>query len=784
MEKILEQRASEAYITDMARYSIIANLKRAIPDVKDGFKPVQRRIIYAMDAREHAIDKGSKVKSASIVGTVMKWYHPHSDSSIYDAMKPMANSFECKVPLIQPGGSFGNIMGGRAAASRYTEANLTQFALECAIGGLHYSDALVDWIDNYSNKCKEPEYLPVTVPLLLVNGADGIGVGVKVSIPTHNLGEVIDATIRLIDNPNADVILIPDHCIPCEIIDTDWKMISNTGNGSYKARGHITVSENKKGNPVLTITSLPRYNTDIVKNQIEDLVAAGKLPQIQDVLDESKINIKITVTLKKGSDAEFVKDAIYKYTDCERPFSVNFEAIDGVEKLRFSYKSYLESFIQFAMVNKFRFCCARLADINTRMHKLEAFIKVMRSGYIDKIIEMIKKRKEMGDNELIEFIISKANVTDLQAEFIINASLKQLSIGYLRKYEEDFTKLNAEMSGFEAMITNDDLIKDAVRTDLLNAKKKYATPRICNVIKVSNFGNIPQGRFKMVVTENNYIRKLGEQDVVNTIKGDKPKFILPVVENTECILLFDTKGRVFKLPIHKIPVVGRSDAGISLRTVIKGLTADVVSVMYEPWIKKAAKVRDKLYVAVLSRGNVIKKLDINTLTSVPPSGIIYSKVNETDDIISVQIVSDKLDVVVYSGHKALRMSAKEIPVYQRNSLGVAAMNTKDPIEGMSIIYPEATDVVVTTKSGKVNRFSVAGLAQSSRNKAGVGVIKLGKTDSIHSIYGAIASNVLCITTTSDVIKVPVESITPGSSVSQGIKTISTKTDIIIKSEIA
>ena len=291
-------------------------------------------------------------------------------------MKPMANWFECKMPLIRPGGSFGSIMGGRAAAPRYTEASLTDFALDCVIAGLHDNASLVSWVENYTNTTKEPEYLPCIVPLLLINGACGIGVGMTINVPTHNLSEVIDATIRLLDNPNAPVVLIPDHPLPCDIIDTDWKSMCNTGNGSYKARAIIQTTENKKGEPVLIIVSLPTYGTTKVKDQLENLVSTGKCPQIKDINDESKLEIRIVVTLKKGSDVNFVKEAIFKYTDCEKSFPMNFEAINGIERTRLSYKSYLQAFIQFAMTNKFRLCYSKLNEINTRMHTIEAFIKV------------------------------------------------------------------------------------------------------------------------------------------------------------------------------------------------------------------------------------------------------------------------------------------------------------------------------------------------------------------------------------------------------------------------
>lgn len=704
------------------------------------------------------------------------------NSSIYDAMKPLANWFECKMPLIRPGGSFGNIMGGSASAPRYTEANLTPFALECVLSGLSTSNALVDWVDNYDNKRKEPEYLPATVPLLLVNGMMGMGVGLSVDLPQHNLGEVIDATLRLMDNPNAPVVLIPDHCIPCEIIDTDWKTICNSGSGSYRARGFIDIEEGKSG-PVIIIKSIPTYNTSVVYRQLNELIKKGKFPQITRVRDESaKGVIRIVINLRKGSDASFVKEAIYKYTRCEDSFRINFEVIEGIELMRMSYKGYLEAFIQFAMTNKFRYCYNQLTTINTRMHKLEAFIKVLRSGYIDDIIKMIRKRKESDDNSIIEFIITKAGVTDLQASFIINANIKNLSLGYLLKYETEYKALKEQMLHYEAFVSNDDLIKNSVRQDLLDAKAKYATPRLCKVIKASSVGNIPQGSFKVIITENNYIRKIGVNDIVNVVRGDKPKFIMDV-ENTENVLLFDNKGRVFKLPVHKVPIIGKSDPGFDIKTIIRGLTADIICMMYEPWLKNTTKIKQKFYLSIITRHNVIKKLDINDFLSVPPSGIIYSKLNMDDTVISIQIISDQLDVVIYSGHKALRMSAKEIPCYKRNTLGIAAMNTNDPIEGMSIIYPEATDIVVATVSGKFNRFLASGLTRSNRNKAGSSVIKLAKGDRIQSIYGVSELNMLEVTTTSDVFRIPINTIQSGSSVSPGVKMISTKSDTIIRAQV-
>nr|DAT97558.1 MAG TPA: DNA topoisomerase 2 alpha [Caudoviricetes sp.] len=803
MEKILQRNCHSLYIEDMARYSIVNNLKRSIPEIKDGLKPVQRRIIYCMAKDERAIGSHT-VKSTAVIGTILKKYHPHGDTSVYDAMKPLSNWFERKIPLLIPGGNFGNIGGDGASAPRYTFATLSPFAVECVMGGLQDSSAMADWLPNFDDTCKEPKYLPCKVPLLLINGADGIGVGLSTSIPPHALIDVLDATIALIDNPTIDIVLIPDHCIPCDIIDTDWKDISMKGSGSYRARGHIYTTHGKviedpkkrgeihivenenEGNPLLIVKSLPEYNTNKITSQIEALVAGGKFPQILDINDASdtdNVGVCIIVKLRKGADTEFVKSALYKFTDIEKSFSVNFEAVDDIASVRMNYKSYLESFIQFTMNNKFRELYNRLEVINTRYHKIDAFIKVIKSGYIDEFINMIKKKKGTDEASLVEFLIKHAKVTDLQASFILNASIKSLSYDSLARYEEEAKKIIDELNYIEPIITDDNKIKELVKEELIYIRNKYGTPRVCKIIQSSDTGNIPKGNFKIVVTENNYIRKLSPDDVINIVKGDKPKYVIDLVDNTENIILFDNKGRVYLLPIHKVPLCGKSDGGIDIRLSIRGLTADIVNIMYETWIKKAAKNANKYFVLVLTKNHYVKKLDIEDFLKVPPSGIIYSKLNGDDNVVSVQIVSDQLDLVVYSNHKALRVPMTDIPCYKRNSIGVGIMNTIDDIHGCSIIYPETTDIIVVTQSGKVNKFPATGLEVSNRGRAGNSVIKLGRNDEIFNVYGVVPTSILNINTSSGMINIPVADIPVGSSISSGEKMVSTKSDVILNTSI-
>lgn len=787
-EVIRQNTAHKQYIEDLALYTIATNLVRALPDVRDGLKPVARRILYTLMNDEKAVSPATQVKSAAVEGTVMKKYHPHSGT--YPTFKTMINWFEIKQPMMIGQGSFGTVSGEVASAQRYTECCLSPFGLECVCGALYYNNEVVDWNPTYDNKHMEPQYLPVKVPLLLINGIlGGIGTGIKADLPSHNMGEVIDATLRLIDDPNAEVVLIPDHCLPCDIIDTDWKNICNKGYGSYRARATMSVSHDKNDYPYITITSLPMYGTNNVVNKIDEGIAAGKFPQIIDVNDESKndYGVRIVIKLKKGTDVNFVKEALYKYTPCEQSFRVNFEAVYGTELVRLSYKAYLELFIKFATDNKIKEYSARHYVVSTKLHKLDAFIKIVGSPDIDKIINLIKKGKTNSDNELIELLISKYRLTDIQASYIINAQIKQLSRGYLDRYKEEFNKLSKEESWLEGRIANDKLIKEDVKNELIMLRNKYATPRICNVIKVSNLGNIPEGTFKIIITENNYIRKIGENENVNVIKGDRPKFVL-TVSNLENILLFDNKGRVFKLPIHRIPIMAKNEPGIDVKGVIKGLTADIISVIYEPMVIKLAALKQKVYVAILSKNNTIKKLDIQDFINVPPSGIIYSKINQDDDIVDTQLVSDNMDLILYSDSKALRIASTDIALLKRNTIGTLGMGGQHgPMEGMSIIYTDHKNptkyVIVLTESGKVNKFSVAGFERSQRNKAGSRVIDLGRGDRIKTIFGASDNNTLNIITTGSNISLPISQIQMMSSVSKGIKVTQNKTDVVIRASI-
>lgn len=774
-EKIISRSSISMYEQDMVNYSIVVNRRRAIPEIRDGLKTVQRRVVYA--AYKEGLTSPSKVdKSASIVGEVMKRYHPHG--STYGTFVNLGQWFKTKYPLFYIHGNYGNVSGDGAAAERYTEAALSNFGYDILIDELNQSPNIVDWNQTYKrNNDKEPEYLPTKVPLLLMNGATGIGVGMAIDIPPHNLVEVIEATRTLLRNPNAEIVLVPDLCQPCEIINTDWKEISNTGRGSFKVRGKIETIQEKNGSYTLRIVSLPEYTTTTaVYEKILKLVKEKQLPMVKDVFNSLQRDTDlpdIIIKLNQGADPNYVKQVIYAKTDVQKNMSVNFEAVsmNGIDIQRFSYKAYLQTFIDQRVNIKFRLYCNKLQQAMTKHHKIDAFVKVLESGKIDDIYFLIRKSKKDDRNKIIEYIIKNCNTTDVQANYIIDTNLIKLSAANVMQLRQDRKDLEAKINSYMPRVTDDgSLIKAEIDAELVEIEKKYGSPRLCTIIDSAKENEIPKGTFKVVITERNYIRKIPDIDKINIVRKDNPKFILRV-DNAENILIFDNKGKVFNLPVSKIPITDKIGVGTDVRVLVRNLTSDIISVFYEPIIQNIAKSGAKHYMAVLSKYNTIKKLDIEDFLTVSPSGLLYSKLKDDDEIVSVALVPHNLDIVISSGHKVLRTKLKDIPLFKRNASGSKAMDTTDTLNGLSVLYPDSTDIVVLTKNGKFNRFNSALMQAHSRACKGASAIKLDASDEIFNIFGVNENDIIRVVTSEGVQDIPVASIKVKSSIAAGTKMI-------------
>lgn len=783
-ERIKDVNVLEQHNLDMQRYGLYISRFRSLPEYKDGLKPVQRRILYAMFNDVKAIGN-NRAKCAKIVGAVIGSYNPHGDAACYDAMSSLVNWFETKIPLLNQQGTFGSVQGDKAAAMRYTEASLNKFTMDCIFGDLQETAQVVNWSRTYDNKLWEPDYLPVKIPLLLVNGSFGIALGFRVYIPRHNLAEVIDATVKLIDNPKAEVVLVPDPSMPCEIFDTDWKAISNKGRGAYKVRGIIDI-ENYKGYNALVIKSLPdQVFLDAVIEDIEKLVVSKKLVQIHDMLDETQHDIlRYIIVLKKGTDPNYVREVIYKSTCMTKTFSVNFEVLDGINPIRLSYKAYLEMFIRFRAYTKFRLYCNKSQILRTKIHERELYIKVLESGEIDTIIKKIKSQKTIDDNSLIEYLIKKLHMTDLQAKFIINSSLSKLSMAYLNKYKTEAAEMQKRVDEYTRYTIDENLILADIKQELLHFKEVYGQKRTSRIIKKHD-SEIPQGEFKIVITENNFIKKLQPNDNINTKNGATPKYVLNI-DNTDSLLILDEMGKIFKLPVHLIPFTERASGGIDIRMIIKKLTSNIICLMKESDLKEKAEYINKYYAIIATQNGYIKRLDLQDFITAPPSGVMFIKLDAGDKVKDVCISNNSNDIVIYSNTHALRIPLEDVPYLKRNTKGLMSMRSEDTIDGITLISKLCnSDIIVVTQNGKVNRFNQLALPLSNRGKRGNKVIKLGKDDKIIGLYSVNedTDSLRSISAKAGQLIIPVKDIPEGSSISPGTKLFSTRGDTILNISI-
>ena len=779
-DKIIQVDSREESKHGMARYSLYILYNRYVPDIRDGLKPVQRRILTTMFYDIHNLSLNTKRKSANTVGTCMGKYHPHGDSSIYSAMKPMTNWFESKVPLLTYDSASGSIQGGDQAQMRYTESYMSQFAVECVMGELAETKQVVNWQKTFDNHNDEPESLPVKVPLLLVNGTFSIAIGTRVEIPPHSLNDVIDATITLLHNPNAKIVLIPDQCTKCEIVNTDWKKISNMGFGNFVVRGIIANGEDKHGQ-YLSIQSTPDivWANNIVE-KIEELIKDNKLIQVTDIQDHStKSQLDIRVYLKHGADSNYVKQVLYKNTQLQVTKRVNFEVLNGMDIQRLSYKAYLLYFLEYRKNVKFRLYNFRLQKTETRLHQIDTYIKILESGDIENIVHMIRNQASMDEDYLINWLVKKLNITDLQATFVLRTQLKALSKGNLHKYKEEQKQLLKAADTYVKYITNEKLIEDEIENELLAIREKYGSPRKSVIISESEASDIPEGEFKVVITESNFVKKMQVNDPIKAYRGDNAKFAV-IADNAKDLLLFDQMGKVFRMQVHKVPFTEKNSAGTDVRLLVKKLTSNIISCMYIPILELLANKKSKYYLAIVTTKGLIKRIDLNDVINATPSGVTYTKLNKGDSVKDIIVVNGKSDIVVYTKSKALRMPVEATPYLKRSTLGNIAMKTTENIDGMSVITGETTDIVVVTNKGKFNRFSTAGLPISDRNKSGNKVIKLAKGDYIHNIFSCNPNYILRVIRPDETVDINVADIPIGSSVSAGTKMCK---DGIIKVEL-
>lgn len=769
-ETITDVNGLQQYLDDYTLYALFVCRSRITPDYRDGLQPVTRKTVYGTLMTPGTKD-GNVVKSAKIVGNVMGEYHPHGDQSIYGSMKPIANPFESNKPLLKKRGSWGNKYGDDPASMRYTEAGLSEFAQEVLVKNLTINSNCVDWIPNFDETTEEPVVLPAALPLLLINGAFGVGVGMKVEIPAHNINEVIDATIQYIQHPELPTILIPDHCMPCEIIDGNFEEICNLGIGSYTIRGIVSedIVEGKEAIVIESAPDMTYYNS--ISKKVNEMVTSNDLIGIDNIFSDKN---KLIITLKRGTDSNYVKQVLYRNTDLQKNCRVNFEVLntDG-NPIRLSYRSYLHSWLKFYKLTKLRIYYNLLQEVNTKIHEVEPYVKLAMSKEFDQILNLLRKNKNTDDSEIIEVLIKKLKITDIQAKYIINIRLKELSKGYFDRKIATYNSQLQKKADIMSRITNENAIEQDIVEELLYFKEKFGNKRRCKIISREEASGIPEGSFKIVVSSNNFIKKVpAGANITGSYKNDPIKFVIEG-DNSKNVVIFNEMGKVFKLPIHRIPFSNKSSTGTDVRMLLKNCTSNIIAIIYEPLIEQYMTKLNKYFLVTLTAAGFIKKMDLDDFISANNSGLIYAKLDDGDYIKNLMIVNCMSNIVVFSGNHALQFPMESVPYLKRATKGNKSIASGD-IDGMSVITNVGNDAIVAiTKKGYVNKIMALALSVSDRCKRMSSVIKLGKGDYVVNVFGLSDNDSIQIITTSGAVQtIPLSQIASSTSVSTGTRLIS------------
>ena len=683
-------------------YAMSVIVSRAIPDVRDGLKPVHRRILYTL--YEMGLTHAAKfTKCANIVGRTLGNYHPHGDTAVYDSLVRLAQSFSLRYPLIDGQGNFGSIDGDSAAAYRYTEARMTRLSEELL---RDIEKDTVDFRDNYDGTKKEPVVLPALVPNLLLNGTLGIAVGMATNIPPHNLGEVNEALIHLIDHPKSgndelmEFIQGPDFPTGGFIFDIkEIRAAYAGGKGAILNRGRAEIEEGPKGIQQIIITEIPyQVNKAELIEKIAELAQEKRIEGIRDIRDESdKEGLRIAVDLKQDAHPEKVLNNLYQHTDLEKTFHLNMLAlIDGIQPQVLSVKSVLEEFLKHRETVVRRRTSFDLARTRERIHILEGLKKAL--DHIDRVIETI--RKSADKEEAHANLIKKFDLSDLQATAILEMRLQTLAGLERQKIEIELKEKMALARSLEALLKDPEALLRVIKKELSEIKEKYGDERKTKLIKSSprEFSEedlIPEEEAIIVLTRGGYIKRIKPESYrvqkrggkgligMETKEEDMVEHLLTCSTHSN-LLFFTNSGKVYQLKAYEIQEGSRISKGKAIFNFLSlGQEEQVTSVL------AVEKEKDKAqYVVMVTTYGIIKKVDAGYFENVRRSGLIALTLNDGDALRWAKRTtgSDELILITKKG-KSIRFSEKDVRAMGRQAAGVRAIRLKrnDEIVGMDII---------------------------------------------------------------------------------------------------
>lgn len=780
---VLPAELSKEMRTSFLEYSMSVIVSRALPDVRDGLKPVHRRILYAMN-ESGITPKRPHAKSARTVGDVIGKYHPHGDSAVYNTMVRLAQPFSMRVPLVDGHGNFGSIDGDSAAAMRYTEARLDKPAMELL---RDLDKETVDFQPNYDESLQEPVVLPSRFPNLLVNGSSGIAVGMATNIPPHNLGEAIDATCMMIDNPDCTVDdlmkVLPGPDFPTGGIIMGRKGIRDayeTGKGSLTIRSKCRIEEGKNGKHSIVVSEIPyQVNRTNLLKKIADLIRDKKLPEISNVHDGAdRHGIDIIIELKQNAIPQVVLNKLYKHTQLQVGFGCNMLAlVNGVPRV-LSLKEILHYYILHQEEVVERRTRYDLAKAEARAHILEGFVIALDN--IDEVIQII--RSSNTDREAKDVLMERFKLSEKQSEAILEMKLRRLTGLEREKIEAELKELREKIDYYKRLLSDKDLVKQVIKEELTEIKEKFSSARITKItdeakdLDVEDL--IAEEEVAITVTKAGYVKRLPVATYRQQKRGGKgmqgvnlkdADFVehLFISSTHAYLLFFSSRGRVYRLKAYEIPEASRHARGTAIVNVLpleKGETiAAVIATKDFP---------EDEYLMFATSSGMVKKTSMKLYDRTRRDGLIAINLKENDTLISVQRVAEGEKVMMVSSTgKAIMWDESEVRAMGRDTMGVRGMtvNADARVLGMEIARP-GTELLVITELGYGKRTPVEEYPSHHRGGQGVYTITMTAKKGLLSAMKIVEENdeIMIITEEGVVVRTPVSGVSQLGRSTQGV----------------
>ncbi|MDO5303226.1 MAG: DNA gyrase subunit A [Clostridia bacterium] len=765
-------------------YSMSVIVGRALPDVRDGLKPVHRRILYGMSQLGVTPDKPHK-KSARIVGEVMGKYHPHGDSSIYDAMVRLAQDFSTRYMLVDGHGNFGSVDGDGAAAMRYTEARMTPFSLQMI---RDIEKETVDFIPNFDGEEKEPVVLPSRYPNLLVNGSNGIAVGMATSIPPHNLGEVIDATIELIDNSEATVedlmkhVKGPDFPTGAKILGkSGMRQAYRTGQGKVKVRACCEIEETTRGRSQIIVTEIPfQVNKARLIEKIADLVRDKKIEGISDIRDESnRHGMRIVIELKRDANPQITLNRLYKHTQLQESYSMIMLALVGKKPKILNLYEILSEYLNFQKEVVTRRTQHDLKKAEARAHILEGLRIALDN--IDEIIKIIRS----SYNDAREKLMERFGLSEIQAQAILDMRLARLQGLEREKIDKEYEELMKKIAYFKAILADEKLLMGVIKDELTEIKDKYKDPRRTKIVAdVDDFDDedlVEEEQVAVTLTHLGYIKRVPADTYKAQRRGGKGITGITTRENDfvkdlimtsthDYLMFFTNTGKAHKIKAFEIPEAGRTAKGTPAVNFLNLLQRERITTVIP--IKDFSE--DKYLIAVTKQGT-IKKTPISEFNTQRSTGLIAIKLKDDDQLIGIRETTGTNQVIIVTKHgKCISFSEEDVRSMGRIAGGVRAikLDKDDEVVAMELVEP-GQELLVVTENGYGKRTPVNEYKIQVRGGKGLLTYDKGKFSKTGALVGAMAvdddDEILMINSDGIIIRIKANEVSKLGRATQGVK---------------